>query len=222
MNPCCSVGRAYSGRVDRKVCCWQRLRGDRDRGGVHPAHQPGPAARALAVVRVVQVVRVVRKPERAAKLGRDTRHQPRGPRPYPPELTALLQAHLEQFGTAPDGRIFTGERNPGELPKLTIVRAWQRARAQVLTEEVAATPLARTPYDLHHAAVSTWLSGGVPPTLVAEWAGHSVEVLLKIYAKYLDGTDAVAWLRVQAALGHEPDAQKVDTHSAQMPDDGRS
>lgn len=28
--------------------------------------------------------------------------------------------------------------------------------------------LARTPYDLRHAAVSTWLNGGVPPTTVAE------------------------------------------------------
>lgn len=28
----------------------------------------------------------------------------------------------------------------------------------------AASPLARRPYDLRHAAVSTWLNGGVPPT----------------------------------------------------------
>lgn len=27
------------------------------------------------------------------------------------------------------------------------------------------------------------------PTTVADWAGHSVEVLLKIYAECLDGTD---------------------------------
>ncbi len=34
------------------------------------------------------------------------------------------------------------------------------------------------PYDLRHAAMSTWLNGGVPAAQVAEWAGHSVEVLL--------------------------------------------
>lgn len=28
-----------------------------------------------------------------------------------------------------------------------------------------------------------WLNGGVYPTQVAEWAGHSVDVLLRIYAK---------------------------------------
>jgi hypothetical protein len=49
--------------------------------------------------------------------------------------------------------------------------------------------------------VSTWLNGGVPPTTVAEWAGHSVEVLLRIYAKCLDGGDALVRQRVQAALG---------------------
>ena len=45
------------------------------------------------------------------------------------------------------------------------------------------SPLARRPYDLRHAAVSTWLNGGVPATQVTEWAGHSVAVLLEVYAK---------------------------------------
>jgi integrase len=58
------------------------------------------------------------------------------------------------------------------------------------------------PYDLRHAAVSTWLKGGVPPTTVAEWARHSVEVLLRIYAKCLDGGDALVRRRVEAALGY--------------------
>jgi len=112
---------------------------------------------------------------------------------------------METFGTAPDRRLFTGEGNHGELPKLTIVRAWQQARIAVFTEEVAASPLARTPYDLRHAAVSTWLNGGVPSTTVAEWAGHSVEILHKIYAKCLAGEGASVRRRVQAALGHQPE-----------------
>ena len=97
-----------------------------------------------------------------------------------------------------------GERNGKELPKGTIVRAWRRARRDVFTPEVAASPLAATPYDLRHAAVSTWLNGGVPPTQVAEWAGHSVEILLKIYAKCLDGGSEVLRQRIQEALGHGP------------------
>jgi integrase len=122
--------------------------------------------------------------------------------PCPPELTALIWAHVELFGFGADGRVFTGERNGEELPKLTIVRAWKRAREEAFIPEVAATPLARTPYDLRHAAVSTWLNGGVPSTDVAEWAGHSVEILHKIYAKCLDGGEELLRQRVEAALGH--------------------
>jgi integrase len=123
--------------------------------------------------------------------------------PCPPELTALIHAHLDEFGTTADGRLFVGDRNHDELPKPTVVRIWSRARASVFTEDVAASPLARRPYDLRHAAVSTWLNGGVPPTDVAEWAGQSVEILFRIYAKCLDRGVQRNRQRVQQALGHQ-------------------
>jgi hypothetical protein len=63
-------------------------------------------------------------------------------------------------------------------------------------------PAGGSPYDLRHAAVSTWLNGGVPPTDVAEWAGHSMEILLKTYAKCLDGGRAALLKRVEQALGY--------------------
>jgi integrase len=122
--------------------------------------------------------------------------------PCHPELTRLLRDHLDTFGTAPDGRLFTGERNRAALPAGTTMRVWQRARQIAFTDPVAASPLAGRPYDLRHAAVSTWLNAGVPATTVAEWAGHSVEVLLKIYAKCLDGEAAAMRSRVEEALGH--------------------
>jgi len=34
----------------------------------------------------------------------------------------------------------------------------------------------------------------------AEWAGHSVHVLLKVYAKCLDGEEEAARQRIEAAL----------------------
>ena len=37
--------------------------------------------------------------------------------------------------------------------------------------------------------MSTWLNAGVPSTQVAEWAGHSVAVLLQIYAKCIAGQE---------------------------------
>ncbi|HEX5741955.1 MAG TPA: hypothetical protein VFY17_10445 [Pilimelia sp.] len=123
--------------------------------------------------------------------------------PCPPELTALLRWHTDAFGTGDGGRVFVSERNKEEMPKGTINRIWRWTRADVFTDPVAASPLAATPYDLRHAAVSTWLNGGVPPTQVAEWAGHSVEVLLKIYAKCLDGGRAALRGRVDAALGYQ-------------------
>lgn len=119
--------------------------------------------------------------------------------PISPELAAILRAHLDEFGTAPDGRLFQGERGE-EVPVITYFRVWHKARAVVFTPEVAAGPLAKVPYDLRHAAVSTWLNGGVPATQVAEWAGHSVEVLHKVYAKCLDGQDRQARERMAAAL----------------------
>jgi len=53
------------------------------------------------------------------------------------------------------------------------------------------------PYDLPHAAVSTWLTGGVDPATVAEWAGHSLSVLMEVYASCLCGQDVVNRRRVQ-------------------------
>ena len=55
------------------------------------------------------------------------------------------------------------------------------------------------PYDLRHACLSTWLNGGVYPTQVAEWAGHSVSVLPRVYAKCVTGQQEDAKRRIEAA-----------------------
>jgi integrase len=119
--------------------------------------------------------------------------------PVAPQLTTLLQRHLDRFGTAPDGRLFRGEYG-GPVSDSVYGRIWQRARAATLTPDEQASPLAARPYDLRHAAVSTWLNAGVPATQVAEWAGHSVHVLLKVYAKCILGQEQAARQRIEAAL----------------------
>src|SRR5580658_1490986 len=43
--------------------------------------------------------------------------------PTAPPLTRILRAHLRDFGTGPDGRMFVGIRG-GELPTITYRRAW--------------------------------------------------------------------------------------------------
>jgi integrase len=119
--------------------------------------------------------------------------------PTHPELTRLLREHLDKFGTAPDGRLFGGVRG-GELPTITYRRAWIKARQTTLSAAEQASPLARRPYDLRHACLSTWLNGGVYPTQVAEWAGHGVDVLLRIYAKCVVGQNELAKRRISEAL----------------------
>ena len=133
-----------------------------------------------------------------------------GPVPAPPEPVKILRQHIETFPTGPDGRLFvTGVGRAGvplpppfakPLSMGTTHRVWAAARAAALTDSECASPLAKRPYDLRHAAVSLWLNAGVPPTQVAEWAGHSVNVLLRVYAKRVYGQDEVARIRVQAAL----------------------
>jgi integrase len=119
--------------------------------------------------------------------------------PTHPELTRLLRDHIASFDPAEDGRLFAGVRG-GELPTITYRRAWIKARQLALTPAEQASPLARRPYDLRHACLSTWLNGGVYPTQVAEWAGHGVDVLLRIYAKCIAGQDELAKRRIDEAL----------------------
>ena len=120
--------------------------------------------------------------------------------PCAPPLTQLLHQHLTEFGTAADGRLIRGARG-GDLSESTYGRIWHKARERALTPDEVASPLARRPYDLRHAAVSTWLNGGVPPTQVAEWAGHSVAVLLRVYAKCIAGQGQTARDQIGRALG---------------------
>ncbi|GAB2947444.1 tyrosine-type recombinase/integrase [Nonomuraea fastidiosa] len=119
--------------------------------------------------------------------------------PIPPPLAAILRTHLADFVDQGNGRLFYGVRG-GDLPVITYRRAWRNARKAALTEKEFASPLAARPYDLRHACVSTWLNAGVPAPQVAEWAGHSVDVLLRIYAKCIVGQDELAKRRIAEAL----------------------
>jgi integrase len=121
------------------------------------------------------------------------------PVPCHPALTGYLHRHIEEFGTATDGRLFRGERG-GDLSESVYGRAWQGARFLAFAPPVAASSLGRRPYDLRHACLSTWLNGGVEPTQVAEWAGNSVQVLLRVYAKCIAGRDEVNRRRIEEAF----------------------
>lgn len=106
--------------------------------------------------------------------------------PIPPPLVAILRRHLGRYGTGEDRRLFRSP-NGAVVGSGTYSRVWAQARQYALTPEQVASPLAGRPYDLRHAAVSLWLNGGTPAPEVAARAGHSVDVLLKVYAKCVYG-----------------------------------
>ncbi|SES38126.1 hypothetical protein SAMN05216188_1486 [Lentzea xinjiangensis] len=118
--------------------------------------------------------------------------------PIRPELVAILYWHLDTFGTGDEGRLFRGERG-GEVPVRLYNDVYRKARRAAFTPEVYKSPLAETPYDLRHAWVSYLLSIGVEPSLIALWAGHSLEVLFRIYAKLIHGRHTHALDRILKA-----------------------
>ncbi|WP_307875186.1 tyrosine-type recombinase/integrase [Frankia nepalensis] len=161
-------------------------------------------------------------PDRPRQAREQLKHREKGevrPVPLHPELVTLLRRHLERFGTAPDGRLFRSATG-GPVKTARYVEVWQAARQRALTAAEAASPLARRPYDLRHAAVSRWLNAGVPPTQIAEWAGHSVRVLLMVYARCIVGQEQRALGLIDASFAAE--APQDETLEADLPDAGQT
>lgn len=106
------------------------------------------------------------------------------PVPMCPELSLILWSHIKEFGTSPEGKLFQGVRG-GELPTITIRRAWTAARKITFTPKQLRSPPAKRIYDGRHAGLSLWLNAGVPPTQVAAWAraqrGSSAQDLRQVH-----------------------------------------
>jgi hypothetical protein len=64
--------------------------------------------------------------------------------PIPPVLVVMLREHVQDHGTAPEGRLFRTYRGGLYLPS-TLWTVLQKARQQAFTEAQAASPLARKP-----------------------------------------------------------------------------
>ena len=117
--------------------------------------------------------------------------------PAPPELVAMLREHVARFGAGPDGRIFRSERgNP--IQASTWWQVWQKVRAASLSPGQLDGPLMNQPYCLRHAGVTRRLNEGVDEATVAAWAGHSVEVLRRIYHHSVGGQDEILIARMDA------------------------
>ncbi|MGH3190986.1 MAG: tyrosine-type recombinase/integrase [Streptosporangiaceae bacterium] len=137
---------------------------------------------------------------------RGLKHRPDGTIrqvPIPPVLVSMLRRHLRDHGTAPDGRLFRGTRG-GPLSESVCGRTWHAARTIALEPELAATGLARRPYDLRHAALWLWLNAGGDPAQIAARAGHSVTVLLAVYTHCIHGRDDILNQQIDTALQPAP------------------
>jgi integrase len=133
---------------------------------------------------------------------RGLKHRPDGTIrvvPVPPVLVAMLRSHLRESGTAPDGRLFWGARG-GMLSESVYGRAWHTAREAALGPELAATALARRPYDLRHAALCLWLNASGAPAEVAARAGNSARVLHDVHLDCTDGQEDIVSQRIEDAL----------------------
>ena len=129
---------------------------------------------------------------------RELKHRPPGETrrvPIHPDLVTLLRDHLKRFGTGPNGRVFSLLRG-GIVTDRAYLAVFHAARDAAFTEQEADSLLARHPYDLRHAAVSIWLNAGAEPTRVAAWAGHSVGVLHRVYAKCVAGKETEIMCRI--------------------------
>jgi integrase len=179
---------AVCARPKRKPCGWPTAN-CRTRAGdtsASPNHGPSP---------------IDAGPTAAAHTARGLKHRAAsGIRrlPIPPELVEILRDHVAEFGTADDGRLFQTRR--GGIIGSNYAVIWSAARPLALTPAQVVTPIAGRPHDLRHAAVSLWLNAGVPATEVAARAGHGVDVLLRVYATCIDGSEPIANARIDTAL----------------------
>jgi integrase len=151
----------------------------------------------------VHEVRGLKGRPRQAAARRATRNVP-----IPPELVVLLRDHVARFGAGEDGRLFRSA-NGNPIQPSTWWQVWGKARRLALTPEQLATPLMRRPYDLRHSGITWRLNSGVPATEIAAWAGHSVEMLMRVYARCVVGWEDVWIARMDATL-RPPDGTPED------------
>ncbi len=137
---------------------------------------------------------------------RQLKHRARGEVrrvPVPPQLVRLLKEHIAEFCADGSPRVFRGAHH-ADVQHYTYATVWRRARQAALTPAEVKSSLARRPYDLRHAAVSTWLAAGVDSIQVAARVGHPVNVLHRVYAHVIHGSDTQARQRIEERLMVDP------------------
>ena len=108
--------------------------------------------------------------------------------PIPPELVGLLREHVSSYGTAPDGRLFWTYRG-GVYQPSTLWQVLRNARTVAFSPRCRGIAPGPQAVRLPACGGLVAVNAGAPGPQVAEWAGHSVEVLYRTYAHCIDGDD---------------------------------
>jgi integrase len=128
----------------------------------------------------------------------------------------ILRKHIAENKLRPTDRLFSaiegGHVSPAEYGKI-----WREARSATLSGKQAATPLAKRVYDLRHGNASLLLNAGVTPTEAARRLGHSVTVLLQVYAGCLDGEEETANERIDEALARYDEKSRPKAPETEEP-----
>ena len=95
--------------------------------------------------------------------------------PMTPALAAILK---EYIGTRTEGLMVT-TRSGSVVTQSNFWRAWKRARQEK----------SWTTYDLRHTCATNWLRAGIDVRIIANWLGHSPEVLFNTYAGAMEGSN---------------------------------
>jgi integrase len=111
--------------------------------------------------------------------------------PISAELVAFLRAWIDDHQLVAGDYLF--RRPGGQVPNPS---TWG---ATVKRGCTAADWPMMCPYDLRHACATTWLGAGVGLGECARRMGHSVEVLVSVYACALEGDDLEANRRIDDA-----------------------
>ncbi|HEY6698517.1 MAG TPA: tyrosine-type recombinase/integrase [Acidimicrobiales bacterium] len=102
--------------------------------------------------------------------------------PMAPDLVQRVRWHMERWPPV-NGRVFTNTAR--RTPTTTNYGpVWVRARTKLWPDDHRLGKT--TVYDLRHSAATMMLRAGVPPAEVARRLGHSVDILMRVYAGVFD------------------------------------
>ena len=127
----------------------------------------------------------------------------RGRQPHradPPRADQAAPRSTSPSSARPPTAASSAVSRGGELPTITYRRAWIKARQAALTAAEQASPLARRPYDLRHACLSTWLNGGVYPPRWRSGPGTAWTCCCGSTPSASSGQDELAKRRISEAL----------------------